>query len=91
MKEIPFNINWDIKVKLNDAGRTHLYSFYSTVFRESDNYKQFMQSSLDTHKADAQGYSRFQLWEFMQIFGPSIYMSRPSLFDLTIILLPGDL
>ena len=92
MKEISFNINWDVKVKLTKAGQTYLRSYFSNLFRDSgDNYKSFVQTSLDMHKADAQGYSSFQLWDFIRIFGPNINISRPNLFDLTIILLPEHL
>ena len=77
-----FNINDEIQVKLNDKGREiYLHAF-------DDVPEQFRRVRLP--EEDAEGYSKFQMWVFMQIFGPHINMGFGQPFDLTIKFNPKD-
>lgn len=38
---------------------------------------------------DVDGYMVMQFWTFMQTFGPTVNLSKPSLFDLDIVFLSG--
>jgi hypothetical protein len=69
-----FNINDSVQVKLTDYGRD--------ILRQ----KQDSRHSLE--RVDAQGYTRFQLWELMNIFGSHIYNGATrQCFDANIVLL----
>ena len=67
MKLTEINLNWMVRVRLTDRGRE--------IHRE--NYRRFdllMPGFSDRHPykpptEDADGWSRFQLWELMNIFG----------------------
>lgn len=65
------NLNDRIKVKLTDYGKSIHFKFYALVMK---NIK------LTTIKAikcfpeiDKEGYTYYQLWEFMHIFGKHLY------------------
>ena len=69
-----FNINDEIQVKLNDKGREiYLHAFDDDV-----------PERVSLPEEDAEGYSKFQMWVFMQIFGPHINMGFAQPFDTTI-------
>lgn len=71
-KEIPFNVNSWVKVKLTPKGKEIL-----------NTTKKFPTAL----PVDEQGYCKFQLWVFMQYFGDSIYLGCPDMFDTNIILI----
>lgn len=82
-----FNINDYVWVKLTDKGRQ--------IFK--DHYKGFPSGlQLPQIKEDADGYSEWQLWYLMQIFGEHIAMGCPSpflmevLFDEKNLKVPGQ-
>jgi len=75
-----FNINDEIQVKLNDKGREiYLHAFDDDV-----------PERVSLPEEDAEGYSKFQMWVFMQIFGPHINMGFAQPFDTTIKFNPKD-
>ena len=70
-----FNINNWIKVKLTDKGREILQNYWNRIcskFPQLDPDPSYFA----TH-TDADGYTRFQLWEFMQIFGEHLCLGSP--------------
>lgn len=73
------NLNHDVKVKLNSLGVDILKKHY--------NVKDI--SELDFAKMDAEGYTKFQLWSLMAIYGEYIYMGDKVPFDTNIIILNG--
>lgn len=65
---ISININNKIKVKLTDFGKSILDKEVNKLKQISgapDNYTPY--------KTDNNGYIEFQLWQFMNIFGSSLY------------------
>jgi hypothetical protein len=71
---IQFNINDFVKVRLTDYGR--------------DILRQKLDSRHSFEQVDAQGYTRFKLWELMNIFGLHIYNgAMRQCFDANIVLL----
>lgn len=77
-----FNINDYVWVKLNDKGKElYLRSF-------DDIPLEFRRVRL--LEVDSDGYSKFQMWSFMQIFGPHISMGFNPPFDTTIKFDPKD-
>ena len=75
------NINENIKAKLNDTGIQILKSRHSQLVKSTSYDQPFTLPS-----TDQDGYSIFQLWNFMQIFGPHIHLGSKMPFDATIIL-----
>jgi hypothetical protein len=71
-----FNINDDVRVKLNENG-WDIHKKYWLPYC-SGNYT--------PPKADADGYVKFQLWDFMNIYGPHMVMGLPIPFDPYIII-----
>ena len=77
------NINYNIKAKLNDHGVEILKSKHNQLVEvTSGSYNQpFVLPSTDEN-----GYSIFQLWIFMQIFGPHMHIGSKLPFDADIII-----
>ncbi len=69
MSQQPFNINEPIFIKLEKDGLEAYRKYYENLF-SGTNYKDYQ----TVPKKDKFGYSRFQLWEFMQIFGKMMGM-----------------
>lgn len=65
-----FNINDNVKVRLNSAGfdiHRKYWAFYTGL------------SNYTPPKIDDQGYSTFQLWDLMVVFGPHVYLGSNKL------------
>ena len=74
MNEIKINLNEYVKVKLTDLGKDIYYRWYDelnarlgTVIYEPK-----------FPKEDDKGYTYFQLWDFMEIYGKYIGMTKPN-------------
>lgn len=63
-----FNINNPVKVKLNNYGLEIHRLFYNSIFIGNIQYEKDYYPKIDEN-----GYTKFQLGEIMQIFGPHIY------------------
>lgn len=74
------NINENIKVKLNDTGIQILKSRHAQLVQCTKYNQPFTLPSTDSN-----GYSIFQLWTFMQIFGPHMHLGSEMPFDATIV------
>lgn len=78
-----FNVNHYVRLRLTDEGRR--------IHRA--NYDGLM-SGMPSHvrdtipyvppETDAEGWSKFQMWDAMRIFGPWMAMTARNPFDLTI-------
>ncbi len=68
-KEIRFNLNDFIKVKLSKSGE-EIYS------HRYDEINEFMGECIvpKPPKKDENGYTRFQLWDFMNLYGEHSHM-----------------
>ena len=78
-----FNVNDHVWVRLSDKGREIYLRSFDCVLQE------FRRVHLP--ETDSDGYSKLQLWEFMQIFGPHVHMGSDPPFDTTIKFDPKDL
>ena len=72
-KEIRININEPIKVKLTDYGKVIYFQKYNEVNKYLPKFKQ---RTISFPKVDEDGYSSFQLWDFMEIYGSYFGMGR---------------
>lgn len=76
------NLNDHIKVKLSDAGKDIYYHQYDEI-----NRKLRLLSGKPTTikptmpKVDTEGYTKFQLWEFMHLYGKYIMMGGESILE----------
>ena len=71
------NLNDFIKVKLNDRGKDIFYHRFDEII------EQFPRIGLEPHmpKVDENGYTMFQIWEFMELYGVHIGMAKPSVLE----------
>lgn len=68
---IEYNLNENVHVRLNNTGR-NIYK----------NHMQSLNSNLSTEpEVDENGYTKFQLWDLMHIFGKYISLGLPTPFD----------
>ena len=72
------NLNDYVFVKLKEKGYQRLVD-YDKKYGCSHDIDYFKE------RADADGYTRFQLWNFMQIFGKDMYLGNNDIgFDINI-------
>lgn len=83
-----FDFNREVFVRLREEGYQILaddFNRYVSLFgdrRDADYYRA---------KADAKGYTKFQAWEFMQLFGPSANLGTRPPFETTVLFLAQDM
>lgn len=73
-----FNINDSVKVKLNDRGREILKQQHELLFKDIPRYK------FTPPREDAEGWSKWQMWDLMQTFGPHISLGSKVPFETEI-------
>ena len=89
LDSIPFNLNLnqEVGIKITDMGYDVLANNYNAPFLDNPNIEK-RDAQYFKDKADANGYTKLSLWEFMSMFGQNVSMGMPKLFDLTIIVYP---
>lgn len=73
---MPFNINEAVSVRLTNTGRDIHYRRHVALI--GNNYRYI------PPETDADGWSEFQMWELMQIFGKHIGIAKENPFELNI-------
>ena len=89
MKQL--NLNCIIKVKLTDYGKDIFYHQYDELNRH---IKRNGGSPIRPRfpDVDSEGYSKFQLWDFMHVYGEYMRMAAPNVIEpLNIYIEDGDL
>ena len=76
MKEFTFNINNIIKVRLTDTGKDILNGYFSGLCKYYASIEPD-EAIPDQYAEDDKGYIRFQLWDFMNIFGSYFRLGSP--------------
>ena len=74
-----FNVNNYVSVKLTDLGRAHHradFDRWTAVLLKKPAY--------NPPKEDAEGWSRWQLWHLMEMFGPLVHLGAMLPFESTI-------
>lgn len=89
-KFFTFNLNNNIKVKLNDLGYERLAEHNNHYIKIHNQYHKD-QSKLETAdynklKADDNGYTDFLMWKFMNIFGEVTSQGLPEHFNMNILI-----
>lgn len=81
---IKYNINYAVKVKLNALGRRVHRRFHDRVFTPGT--EMAARFPYKPPKVDEEGYSTFQLWNLMEIFGAEMSLGFETPFDTEILL-----
>ncbi len=82
MNALNFNFNEYVRVQLTDHGKALHRKRWDDLFTAKQREKFKLTYSPPTEDAD--GWSSFQLWELMQIFGPHISLGYTMPFASTI-------
>jgi hypothetical protein len=77
MKEVNFNVNQYVKVKLTDYGNSVMDDWYCGRLYEAP-------------PVDESGYIKVQMWQLMKIFGEHTGLGKPPVFDMYVILCVED-
>ena len=88
MEDLKFNINSSIKVKLNEQGYQVLVDKYNEFVIPNSEPKTI---EYFEKRSDRNGYTTFQLWDFMATFGPETRMGGNMKYSTDIILQSKDL
>lgn len=72
-----FNINELIKVKLTDHGKDIYYHQYDEFNKKVG----YLTISPRYPKVDSDGFTSFQLWEFMEIYGPHMHIGMSNIIE----------
>jgi hypothetical protein len=79
-REVRFNINEMVRVRLSPEGRLIHRRQHDELRRQYPSIGKYTPP-----KADAEGYTRWQLWHLMQTFGPSITLGSKPPFEMEMI------
>jgi len=86
MKELKFNINDEVRVRLTDIGR-EIYFHKNDKMNERIHCFKGKPFPQKFPEEDADGWYTTQLWELMKLFGRHINMGSKNPFETEIILL----
>ena len=77
-----YNINYNVKVKLNESGKKILEDEHNRLQEliKPEGRRRF------ELKLDNEGYYKTQMWDLMQTFGPHVHLSCEPPFETEIIL-----
>lgn len=75
--EIKINLNDFIKVKLTETGK-EIFNHRFDELNEKLKKEAYKNIPLEE---DENGYTEFQLWDFMQIYGSYMYFAGPTVID----------
>lgn len=85
-----FNINEFIKVKLSQKGKL-VYSEHQIEIQKRFNRDKIKIDVPLNVEVNSEGFTEFQLWRFMEIFGSHMYCGAEPIIEGPILYLPVDL
>ena len=85
-----FNINECIKVKLTQKGKL-IYLEYQIEIQKRFNRDGIKIDVPLSIEVDSEGFSSFQLWKFMEIFGSHMYCGAEPVIEECVLYLPEEL
>ena len=77
MSEVRINLNETVKVKLTDLGK----EIYYHQFDELNLRCGRVVCKPSFPKEDAEGYAKFQLWHFMELYGEYMGMAKSNVIE----------
>ena len=78
------NLNENIKAKLNDRGKDIYYHQYDLILPFCPHIKP------SYPKVDKDGYTEFQIWHFMELYGEHIGMGRNPVLESMNVIYEGE-
>lgn len=83
-----YNINNMIKVKLTEHGKVILGQEEAHITNMLKNLNFSYADNYSSYPEDEDGYTEFQLWDFMNIFGSHFYMGGSQIIKNNEIIFP---
>jgi len=74
-----YNINDKIKVKLTEYGKDILQKYVADAMRKLKHLD--VPDDYFPYSEDEDGYTEFQMWTFMRIFGSHFFVGCPSIIE----------
>ena len=88
---VKLNLNDQVKFKLTDRGKDiyfHQYDDLNEYLKQKKGKKHFSQQM---PKVDNDGYTKMQLWAFMELYGNHIGITKPNVIEpLNLYFEPSD-
>lgn len=80
---VRINLNEKVKVRLTDHGKDIYYHRYDNLYERLTRSGRLTAKPFEPSypKVDEDGYTEFQLWEFIELYGPHIGMGRKSVMQ----------
>lgn len=85
MSELRFNVNSYVRVRLTDHGRKLHRQGWEKWIAQFPNFPDYVPP-----KEDAGGWSEWQLWDLMNVFGPFMGNGRETPFETEIVIPTPD-
>ena len=85
-----FNLNHNVRVKLTELGYQRLADLHNSYIGQIPKWEE-RKSEDYRSQADEDGYTRFQMWSFMDKFGDVTGLCKPSYYDLEILIDTKDI
>ena len=86
---VKFNLNYSVFVKLTNEGYEYWKKKNDNIFSQVP--KWVKEVNYYKNKADKNGFIKFQMWEFMQIFGDSIGLGYQPKFLIDVFFYESEL
>lgn len=83
---IRINLNEMVKVKLTDLGKDIYYHQFDAMNKAYG--RQICKPRFP--KCDEEGYTEFQLWNFMELYGEHMGLCKPNVIEPLEIIYEGD-
>ena len=77
MNEVRINLNEVVKVKLTDLGKDIYYHQFDELNRRCGR----IVCKPSFPKEDAEGYTKFQLWNFIETYGEHVGVAKPNVIE----------
>ena len=77
MNEVRINLNEVVKVKFTDLGK----DIYYHRFDELNQVYGRIVCKPSFPKEDAEGYTKFQLWDFIETYGEHVGIAKPNVIE----------
>lgn len=78
--KVHYNLNDPVRVRLTDHGKDIYYHQYD-IFNALSKIHGLQIIRPRYPETDEDGYSRMQLWRFIEIYGPYISMTKPNVIE----------
>jgi len=89
--KVMFNINDYVYVKITEDGQKHIRSYYENLFNlvkmyMPEHFDKYVNDSCSLYEPDTDGYTKMQIWGFIEMFGSTLSFGSPiTHFDTNLI------